>query len=66
MKETVAEVRRCAPQPGHRPPVIIIGGNAVDEQVRVWTGADLWADDAVRGVELIRRHAGERRHAAPE
>jgi methanogenic corrinoid protein MtbC1 len=54
MKETVAEVRRCAPQPGHRPPVIIIGGSAVDEQVRAWTGADLWADDAVRGVELIR------------
>ncbi len=53
MKETVAEVRRCA-QPGHRPPVIIIGGSAVDEQVRAWTGADLWANDAVRGVELIR------------
>ena len=33
---------------------IIIGGGAVDEQVRAWTGADLWADDAVRGVELIR------------
>ncbi len=55
MKETVAELRRSAPQLG-RAPLIIIGGGAVDEQVRAWSGADLWADDAVRGVALIRRH----------
>ena len=53
MKETVAELRRVAPQLGH-PPVIIIGGGAVDEQVRDWSGADLWAADAVSGVGLIR------------
>jgi len=53
MKETVAELRRAAPLLG-RPAVVIIGGSAVDDQVRAWTGADLWADDAVRGVELIR------------
>jgi hypothetical protein len=25
----------------------------VNDEVGAWTGADLWADDAVRGVELI-------------
>jgi methylmalonyl-CoA mutase cobalamin-binding domain/chain len=53
MKETVAELRRAAPLLGG-PAAVIIGGSAVDDQVRAWTGADLWADDAVRGVELIR------------
>jgi 5-methyltetrahydrofolate--homocysteine methyltransferase len=55
MKETVTELRRVAPQLGH-PSVIIIGGGAVDAQVCDWAGADLWAPDAVRGVELIRAH----------
>jgi methanogenic corrinoid protein MtbC1 len=54
MKETVAELRRVAPQLGH-PPLIIIGGGAVDQQVGTWSGADEWAPDAVSGVELIRR-----------
>ena len=60
MRETVAELRRATARPGATP-TIIIGGGAVDEQVREWSGADLWAADAVRGVELIRRHTGERR-----
>jgi methylmalonyl-CoA mutase cobalamin-binding domain/chain len=54
MKETVAELRRVAPQLGH-PPLIVIGGGAVDEQVGKWSGADAWAPDAVSGVELIRQ-----------
>jgi methanogenic corrinoid protein MtbC1 len=37
--------------------VIIIGGGAVDAQVCDWAGADLWAPDAVGGVELIRAAA---------
>ncbi len=49
MKETVAELRRVAPQLGH-PPLIVIGGGAVDEQVGKWSGADAWAPDAVSGV----------------
>ncbi len=53
MKETVAEVHRVADQLG-RPLPVIVGGGAVNEQVCAWTGADLWAADAVRGVELIR------------
>ena len=56
MRETVAELRRTTARAGTTP-IIIIGGGAVDEQVRAWSGADLWAADAVRGVELIRAHA---------
>ena len=59
MRETVAELRRATA--AGATPTIIIGGGAVDEQVREWSSADLWAADAVRGVELIRRHTGERR-----
>jgi 5-methyltetrahydrofolate--homocysteine methyltransferase len=64
MRETVAELRRIAPRLD-RAPTIIIGGGAVDEQVREWSGADLWAADAVRGVELIRRHAGGQARQSP-
>jgi methanogenic corrinoid protein MtbC1 len=53
MKTTVAELRRDAPDLGH-PFTIIIGGGQVNEQTREWTGADLWANDAARGVQLIR------------
>jgi dimethylamine corrinoid protein len=53
MKDTVAEVRRAAPRLG-RPLPVIIGGGAVDAEVCAWTGADVWAADAVRGVQLIR------------
>ena len=64
MRETVAELRRIAPRLD-RAPTIIIGGAAVDEQVREWSGADLWAADAVRGVELIRRHVGGQARQSP-
>ena len=64
MRETVAELRRVAPRLD-RAPTIIIGGGAVDEQVREWSGADLWAADAVRGVELIRRHVGGQARQSP-
>ncbi|HEX5643846.1 MAG TPA: cobalamin-dependent protein [Thermoleophilia bacterium] len=52
MKATVEAVR-AEPRLGRRLPVII-GGGIVDEQMRAWTGADLWASDASRGVRLIR------------
>ena len=64
MRETVAELRRVAPRVD-RSPTIIIGGGAVDEQVREWSRADLWAADAVRGVELIRRHTGDQARQSP-
>ena len=53
MKATVEAVRRSEEKLGRRLPVII-GGGIVDEQTGNWTGADLWADDASRGVRLIR------------
>ena len=53
MKETVGELRSAAEEMG-RPLPIIIGGGLVSEQIREWTGADLWANDAVQGVRLIR------------
>jgi methanogenic corrinoid protein MtbC1 len=53
MKETVAELRRAAPELD-RPLPIIIGGGMVNEQIRDWTGADLWAKDAAIGSRLIR------------
>ena len=53
MKATVQAVRDGEKQIGRRLPVII-GGGIVDEQTCTWTGADLWANDASRGVKLIR------------
>jgi len=53
MKATVQAVRDGEEQIGRRLPVII-GGGIVDEQTCTWTGADLWANDASRGVKLIR------------
>jgi len=53
MKATVAAVRGGEAQIGRHLPVVI-GGGIVDEQTCGWTGADLWADDASSGVQLIR------------
>jgi methylmalonyl-CoA mutase cobalamin-binding domain/chain len=53
MKATVDAVRGAEKRLDRRVPVII-GGGIVDEQTANWTGADLWANDASRGVHLIR------------
>jgi methanogenic corrinoid protein MtbC1 len=53
MKATVDAVRGAEKRLDRRVPVII-GGGIVDEQTADWTGADLWANDASRGVRLIR------------
>jgi len=53
MKATIQAIRDGEKQIGRRMPVII-GGGIVDEQTCNWTGADLWASDASRGVKLIR------------
>ena len=53
MKATVAELRLAAPDLG-RPVLVIIGGGQINEQAREWIGADLWTNDAARGVRLIR------------
>ena len=51
MKATIDAVRAAGVLAGLP---IIIGGGIVDEQTCSWTGADLWASDASRGVKLIR------------
>ena len=53
MKTTVAAVHAAEKRIGRHVPVII-GGGIVDEQTGTWTGADLWTNDASRGVQLIR------------
>ncbi len=52
MKATITAVRDAGGELGSLP--IIIGGGIVDEQTCSWTGADLCANDASRGVRLIR------------
>jgi methylmalonyl-CoA mutase cobalamin-binding domain/chain len=54
MKATITELRQATAEMGRELPVII-GGGIVNEQTCKWTGADLWANDAARGVQLIRR-----------
>ena len=53
MKATVSELREASLEIGRELPVII-GGGIVNEQTCKWTGADLWANDAAQGVQLIR------------
>jgi len=53
MKATVTELREASKQMGRELPVII-GGSLVNEQTCRWTGADVWANDAAHGVQLIR------------
>jgi methylmalonyl-CoA mutase cobalamin-binding domain/chain len=52
MKATVEAVHQAEGTLGPVP--VIIGGGIVDEQTSQWAGADLWANDASRGVQLIR------------
>ncbi len=52
MKATIDAIREAGGRVADLP--IIIGGGIVDEQTCSWTGADLWASDASRGVRLIR------------
>lgn len=50
MRETVALLR----EHGHKMPVII-GGSLVNENICRYVGADYWANDAMRGIELCER-----------
>ncbi|HHV83749.1 MAG TPA: cobalamin-binding protein, partial [Tepidanaerobacter syntrophicus] len=45
-------------QAGLTEPKIIIGGGRVDEEVKEFTGADAWADDAAKGVRLCKELMG--------
>ncbi len=61
MRDTVRQIRETVPA-DEQPAVIIVGGGLMSEQVRVYTGADLWTCNAPEGVrfceEAIRRKRG--------
>lgn len=54
MKKTIEAIK----QAGLTKPKIIIGGGRVDEEVKEFTGADAWADDAAKGVRLCKELMG--------
>jgi methanogenic corrinoid protein MtbC1 len=54
MRETV-RLLRAQPNLVTPPIPIIIGGGTLNEQVRAFTGADYWCNDALEGVRLCQR-----------
>lgn len=55
MKHTIAAIKEA----GLRDKVkIIIGGGAIDEQIKEYTGADAWASDAMKGVSIAKQWVG--------
>ncbi len=54
MREVVNLIRTSLP-PERQPKAIIIGGAAVNDQVREFIGADFWATDAMQGVRLCQQ-----------
>jgi len=63
MKATVQELHAATGSSRAIP--IIVGGGAVSQQVSDWVGADMWASDAVHGVELIRAAVADARPHEP-
>ena len=59
MKETIS-LLRIATSDWPKPLPIIIGGNQLDEQVRVYVGADYWTSEALDGVRICQRLMKER------
>ncbi len=55
MKNTVEALKEAGLRDGIK---IIIGGGRVDEEVKQFSGADAWADDAAKGVRLCRELLG--------
>jgi methanogenic corrinoid protein MtbC1 len=51
MRDTIRQIRETIPVE-EQPAVIIVGGGLMSEQVRIYTGADLWTRDAPQGVRL--------------
>ncbi len=54
MQETIKLLRRET-QEWERPPVIIIGGSQLNDQVHEYVGADHWCNDARDGVALCQQ-----------
>jgi len=55
MKETVEAIQAAGLRDGVK---IMIGGGAVDEQVKAYTGADAYGPDAVSAVSLVQEWVG--------
>jgi methanogenic corrinoid protein MtbC1 len=56
MKETIEAVKTAGPQDGVK---IMIGGGQINEQIRQYTGADAWGQDAMAAVSLAKNWIGE-------
>ena len=54
MKETIHLLRKEAPPDISKLP-IIIGGSLTNEDIRTFTGADYWVNDAMDGVRLCQK-----------
>jgi dimethylamine corrinoid protein len=65
MRDTVRQIRETVPAE-EQPAVIIVGGGLMSEQVRVYTGADLWTRNAPEGVRLCEEAIRRKRGAAGE
>jgi methanogenic corrinoid protein MtbC1 len=65
MRDTVQQIRETVPA-DEQPAVIIVGGGLMSEQVRVYTGADLWTRDAPEGVRLCEEAVRRKRGAVEE
>lgn len=57
MRETVSALRAMMAEDGIQLPILL--GGQVDEQVCRFVGADYWSTDAMEGVRLCQRLAGE-------
>jgi methanogenic corrinoid protein MtbC1 len=54
MKATVDLIRAQA-SPGAPAPPVVLGGGTVDDQIRRFSGADSWSNDAIEGVRICLR-----------
>jgi methanogenic corrinoid protein MtbC1 len=62
MRDTIRQIRETI-LVEEQPAVIIVGGGLMSEQVRIYTGADLWTRDAPQGVRLCADEVRRKRDA---
>jgi dimethylamine corrinoid protein len=59
MRDTINLIREHADE-FPDPPMLVIGGCTIDEQVARYIGADYWTTDAMEGVRICQRYMEER------
>lgn len=62
MRETVALIREHEAELD-TPPLMVIGGATIDDNVARYVGADHWTNDAMEGVRICQRLVESRREA---